>query len=275
MESENRNISPRNDLLRNRRCVGIIQAAAAAKTPGTFSVCSRRWRERFRRGPDVRTAAQQTHQPWLSEPRVCGTADTEQLRQRGSQSYFRGRSNAVGLLIKCFLIPFLRLLVPVLLFFVGAVYLACGRVCGRWSERPAMIAQFHLIGAPSLTDHPFDSSTPHNTKHARAHKHTQTHKHTVTISLSHTHTLRRRWLSEQYCLASPFARSTPMNEAGRRAGKARQGRQAASPPRQERKRSSTPVGVNAKQTGAAFKRRSPADPKFEAMQRLLFFIFFI
>lgn len=27
VDSEKRNISPRNDLLRNRRCVGIIQAA--------------------------------------------------------------------------------------------------------------------------------------------------------------------------------------------------------------------------------------------------------
>lgn len=29
VESENRNISPRNDLLRNRKFVGIIQAAEA------------------------------------------------------------------------------------------------------------------------------------------------------------------------------------------------------------------------------------------------------
>lgn len=27
VESEKRNISPRNDLLRNRKCIGIIQAA--------------------------------------------------------------------------------------------------------------------------------------------------------------------------------------------------------------------------------------------------------
>lgn len=29
VDSENRNISPRNDLLRKRKCVGIIQAAEA------------------------------------------------------------------------------------------------------------------------------------------------------------------------------------------------------------------------------------------------------
>lgn len=29
VDSENRNISPRNDLLRNLKCVGIIQIAAA------------------------------------------------------------------------------------------------------------------------------------------------------------------------------------------------------------------------------------------------------
>lgn len=32
VDSENRNISPRNDLLRKRRCVGIIQAARSTHT---------------------------------------------------------------------------------------------------------------------------------------------------------------------------------------------------------------------------------------------------
>lgn len=136
----------------------------------------------------------------------------------------------------------------------------------RRSKRPAMIAQFHLNAAPSLTDHPFDSSTPHKPKtraRAHAHRHTQTnHTHTVSLSLLHTrtHTLCRRRLSEQCCLAAPYARSAPMNEAGGQAG-----RQAASPPRRD-KRSSTPVGVNAKQTGAAFK--DVATP----MQSLFFFL---
>lgn len=40
VDSEKRNISPRNDLLRNRKCVGIIQAAKAHT--GTFTYLQRR-----------------------------------------------------------------------------------------------------------------------------------------------------------------------------------------------------------------------------------------
>lgn len=42
VDSEKRNISPRNDLLRKRKCVGIIQAAEA-HTHGHVCAYERRW----------------------------------------------------------------------------------------------------------------------------------------------------------------------------------------------------------------------------------------
>lgn len=39
VDSEKRNISPRNDLLRNRKCVGIIQAAKNTNTHTHRHVC--------------------------------------------------------------------------------------------------------------------------------------------------------------------------------------------------------------------------------------------
>lgn len=207
---------------------------------------------------------------------VCGAADTE---QGGSQSCFRGRSNAAGLLIKCFLIPCLCLSVPVwsFFFFLLPVF-PPGRaeesLDRRRSERPAMIAQFHLNAAPSLTDHPFDSSTPHKPpKRAHTHIDTQTRTHSLTRSLLHayararTHTRSsRRRLSGQRCPAAPRARSAPMNEAGGRFV-----RLSAEARGEKRNSTSVQWASTPSKQELRFERRNHANPKFKAMQSLFFF----
>lgn len=129
-----------------------------------------------------------------NKPTVAGRArESAAQRMRSSPGYEEvnlisaaGR-NAAGLPIKCSLVPFLRLLVPVWggsSWRFYSLWRAAETLDTRRSKRPAMIAQFHLIAAPSLTDHPLRLLHATRAQNARA----RTHTHTLYLSILHTST---------------------------------------------------------------------------------------
>lgn len=95
VDSEKRNKSPRNDLLRNRKCLGIIQAAKAHS--GTFTCLQRR-----QASSDVTRCQSQWSADRLgSMSRVGGRSAAAVRSQETMKSvYFRGRSSTGGVLIK-------------------------------------------------------------------------------------------------------------------------------------------------------------------------------
>lgn len=97
VDSEKRNKSPRNDLLRNRKCVGIIQAAEAHTHTHRHVCVSTTTIDQFRCAqmpdPEVR------EQIGLNEPRrVAGSAVTLRNQATRKSDYFRGRSSTEGFL---------------------------------------------------------------------------------------------------------------------------------------------------------------------------------
>lgn len=86
VDRENRNISPRNDLLRKRKCVGIIQAAEAHTQGHVYALLAAM--ERSRRVPTAVAAVRGGR--GLNEPSRCpGLRQRCGARRIGSRSVSR------------------------------------------------------------------------------------------------------------------------------------------------------------------------------------------
>lgn len=92
VDSENRNISPRNDLLRKRKCVGIIQAAEAHTHGHVYALATM---EQSRCVPTLVAAVREGGGLYREGARVCGSGAARSGAERGDSEVglCRGDSN--------------------------------------------------------------------------------------------------------------------------------------------------------------------------------------